>query len=47
MLHTVGEMPLLSNYVITFIIITYLCAFISISLVLSGDIETNPGPKPP
>ena len=47
MLHTVGEMRLLSNYVITFITLTYLCAFLSISLVLSGDIETNPGPKPP
>ena len=47
MLHTVGEMRLLSNCVITFITLTYLCAFLSISLVLSGDIETNPGPKPP
>ena len=47
MLHTVGEMRLLSNYVITFITLTYLCAFQSISLVLSEDIETNPGPKPP
>ena len=47
MLHTVGEMRLLSNYVITFITLTYLCAFLSILLVLSGDIETNPGPKPP
>ena len=49
MLHTVGEMHGLPNYVITFITLTltYLCAFLSISLVLSGDIETNPGPKPP
>ena len=46
MLHTVGEMRLLSNYLITFITLTYLCAFLSISLVLSGDMETNPGPKP-
>ena len=47
MLHTVGEMRLLSNYVITFITLTYLCAFLFIALVLSGDIETNPVPKPP
>ena len=47
MLHTVGEMRLLSNYLITFITHTYLCAFPSISLVLSGDIETNPGPTQP
>ena len=47
MLHTVGEMRLLSNYLITFITLTYLCAFLSISPVLNGDIETNPGPKPP
>ena len=40
-------MRLLSNYLITFITLTYLCALLSISLVLSGDIETNPGPKPP
>ena len=46
MLYTVGEMRLLSNYLITFITLTYLCAFLSISLVLSGDIESNPGPKP-
>ena len=26
---------------------THLCAFLSISLALSGDIETNPGPKTP
>ena len=47
MLYTVGEMRLLSNNLITFITLTYLCAFLSISLVLSGDIEANPGPKPP
>ena len=47
MLHTIGEMRLLSNYVITFITLTYLCAFLSILLVLSGDIEANPRPKPP
>ena len=47
MLHTVGEMRLLSNYPITFITLTYLCAFLSISLVLSGDIEANPGPNSP
>ena len=46
MLDTVGEMRLLSNYIITFIKPTYLCASLSISLVLSGDIETSPGPKP-
>ena len=40
-------MRLLSNYIITSITLTYLCAFLSISLVLSGDIETNPGPKTP
>ena len=45
MLHTSGEMRLLSNYLITFITLTYLCAFLSISPVLNGDIETNPGPK--
>ena len=47
MLYTVGEMRLLSNYLITFITLTYLCASLSVFLVLSGDIETNPGPKPP
>ena len=47
MLYTVGEMRLLSNYLITFITLSYLCAFLSITLVLSGDIEANPGPKPP
>ena len=47
MLYTVGEIRLLSNYLITFITLTYLCALLSISLVLIGDIETNPGPKPP
>ena len=47
MLNTVGEMRLLSNYLITFITLTYLCAFPSISIVLGGDIETNPGPKSP
>ena len=46
MLYIVGEMRLLSNYLITFITLTYLCAFLSTSLVLSGDIETNPEPKP-
>ena len=46
MLHTVGEMRLLSQNLITFITLTYLCAFLSISIVLRGDIETNPGPKP-
>ena len=45
MLCTVGEMRLLSNYLITFMALTYLCSFLSISLVLSVDIETNPGPK--
>ena len=30
-----------------YLALTYLCAFLSISLVLSGDIETNHGPKPP
>ena len=47
MLHAVGEMHLLSNYLITVTTLTYLCAFLSISLVLCGDIETNPGPKLP
>ena len=47
MLYAVGKTCLLSNYLITFITLTYLCAFISNSLVLSGDIETNPGPNPP
>ena len=47
MLYIVGEMRLLSNYLITFITLTYLSAFQSITLVLSGDIETNPGQKPP
>ena len=46
MLYAVGEMRLLSNYLITFITLTYLCAFLSISPMLSGDIEANPGPKP-
>ena len=50
MLHTVHEMRLLSNYLIdypiTLITLTYLCAFLSIFLVLCGDIETNPDPKP-
>ena len=45
MLYTVGEMSLLSNYLITFITLIYLCAFLSISYLISGDIETNPGPK--
>ena len=40
-------MRLLSNFLITFVTLTYLCAFLSISLLLSGDIETNPGLKPP
>ena len=40
-------MRLLSNYLIIFLTLTYLCAFLSISLVLSGDIETNPEPRPP
>ena len=35
------------NYLITFMTLTYLYAFLSISLVLIGDIETIPGPKPP
>ena len=47
MLYTVGKMRFLSNCLITFITLTYLCAFLFISIVLSGDIETNPGPKPP
>ena len=47
MLYSVGEMNLLSNYLITFITLTYLCAFLSISLVFGGDIEANPGPKSP
>ena len=46
MLYTIGEMRLLSNYLITFITLTYLCAFLFISLVLSGDNVANPGPKP-
>ena len=37
-----GEMGLLSNYLITFITLTHLCAFQSNSLVLSGEIKTNP-----
>ena len=47
MLYTVGEMRLLSNYLITFMTLTCLCAFLSISFMLSGDIEANPGPKLP
>ena len=46
-MYAVGEMHLLSNYLITFTTLTYLCAFLSISLVLCGDNEANPGPKPP
>ena len=46
MLYTVGET--FSNYLITFITITHLCAFMSISLMSSGYITTNPGlPKFP
>ena len=47
MLYIVGEVRLLSNYLIAFITLTYMNAFLSIFLVLSGDISTNTGPNPP
>ena len=47
MLYAVGKLRLLSNYLIAFITLTYLCASLFILLVSSGDIETNPEPKPP
>ena len=47
MLCTVCEMGFHFNYFITFITFTYLCTFLSISMVLSEDIESNPGPRSP
>ena len=46
-IHTYRNFQKSFQHFITFIALTYLCAFQFISLVVSGGIETNPGPKPP